>query len=281
MQTMSLRLFNFFLIFISSVSLSVFCQNAKITKINADTLFEHKKYREAFALYDSVLKQNKVSQDMLLKMAYVKEGQGDYTMALYYLNLYQLNYPNSLVLKKMDNLGSKHNLKGYEFTDYEYFASVYNKFSSQISLVIIAIAFVIFGYTTYKVFWAKQYSRGMLYLVMVILLFSYAFINFGIPSYKGIVSANHTFVMDGPSSGAKVVSTVNMGNRVNILKKDDVWYEVIWENKTAFIKKNHLLTIVNSRNAEQFNLFSVIYKFSKDVYKKGLDLIQDLGASGE
>lgn len=263
----------FFILFIT-FSLPVLCQNIKELKSKADSLFVKKKYIEAVTIYDSILKSDKTAPDMLLKMAYVKEGMGDYTSALYYLNLYQLNFPNSLVLKKMDRLGSKYNLKGYEFTDYEYFASMYNKFGLQLSYVFLGLAIVFFMYTAFRVYKGKKYPRSRLYLVLLVLLFSYGFINFGIPSYKGIVEADYTFIMDGPSSGAQVVTIVDKGNRMNILNKDDVWYEILWDGKPAFVKKNHLLTIVNKRNAEQFNLFSIFYNKAKVIYWKTKGFIQ-------
>lgn len=267
MQIIYIKKHTFFLALFVIISFTAVCQNIKPLKAKADSLFESKKYLESFVFYDSILRNHKVAPDMLLKMAYVKEGLDDYTMALYYLNLYQLNYPNSLVLKKMETLGSRHHLIGYEFTDYEYFTSIYNRFSIQISYILLGISLMLFIYTGFMIYQGRGYSRIRLYLIFFILLFSYAFINFGIPSYKGIVNQNNTFIMDGPSSGAKVLASTGKGNRVNILGKDDVWYEVLWEGKPAFIKKNHLLTVVNSRNAEQFNLFSILYNHTKTIYQ--------------
>lgn len=263
----------FFILFIT-FSFPVVCQGVKELKGKADSLFVQKKYIEAVSIYDSIHKSDKIAPDMLLKIAYVKEGMGDYTSALYYLNLYQLNFPNSLVLKKMDRLGTKYNLKGYEFTDYEYFASMYNKFGLQLSYIFLGLAIIFFAYTAFRIYKGKKYPRSRLYLVLLVLLFSYGFINFGIPSYKGIVEQDYTFIMDGPSSGAQVVAIVDKGNRMNILNKDEVWYEILWEGKPAFVKKNHLLTIVNSRNAEQFNLFSIFYNKAKIIYWKSKGMFQ-------
>jgi hypothetical protein len=278
---MQFKKYIYFSIFLITFSFPALCQDLKKVKISADSLFAHRKYLESFGYYETILKSEKIAPDMLLKMAYVKEGLGDYTMALYYLNLYQLNFPNSLILKKMDKLGTKYNLKGYEFTDYEYFASIYNKFGDQISYIFLGISIVFFLYTTFRIYKGKNYSRSRLYLVLLVLLFSYGFINFGIPSYKGIVNQDHIFLMDGPSSGANVIAVTQKGNRLNILNKDKVWYEVLYEDKPAFIKKNYLLTIVNSRNAEQFNLFSILYNNSKIIYWKTKGLLKELSTLRE
>jgi uncharacterized protein YgiM (DUF1202 family) len=271
----------FFIVLFLITSFSAVCQNINLLKKSADSLFVIKKYQESFLIYENILKNNKISPDMLLKMAFINEGLGNYTHALYYLNMYQLNFPSSTVLKKMDDLGVRHNLMGYEFTDYEYFVSVYNKFSSQILYVLVGISLFLFLYSTYRIFVSKNYIRARIYVAFIIMLFCYAFINLGIPSYKGIVSKDHTLIMDAPSAGSTILSTINKGHRLNILKKDEVWYEVLWNNKVGFVKHEQLYIIVNSRNAEQFNVFSIAYKFSKSAYKKGLEIIQDLLVSNE
>jgi hypothetical protein len=57
----------------------------------ADSLFEQREYTEAFSLYNTLLATDRVcSPAMLMKMAYIQEGLGDYSEALYYLNQYFL-----------------------------------------------------------------------------------------------------------------------------------------------------------------------------------------------
>jgi len=61
----------------------------------ADSLFNQQKYTQSFEIYNRILKtDNLTSPAMLLKMAYIKEGLGDYSNALYYLNLYYLQTHN-------------------------------------------------------------------------------------------------------------------------------------------------------------------------------------------
>jgi uncharacterized protein YgiM (DUF1202 family) len=71
--------------------------------VKADSLFEQKKYTESFDLYEQILDEEQLaSPKMLLKMAFIKEGLGDYSRALYFLNVYYqkvilinvLNYSN-------------------------------------------------------------------------------------------------------------------------------------------------------------------------------------------
>lgn len=176
----------------------------------------------------------------------------------------------------MDALAIKNHLTGYEFTDYEYFVSLYNKFNYQIFFFIVGISVIVFLYSVYKVFFSVNYVKFRLYMSFLLILVSYAFINLGIPSYKGIVATENTLVVDSPSAAGKVVGRAKKGNRVNILKKDELWYEIIWNNKVAFVKNDKLLVIVNNKNAEQFNVFSLMYNSLKIGYKKGLETVQDL-----
>ena len=76
---------------------------------------------------------------MLLKMAFIKEGLGDYTNALYYLNLYYLKTYNKRVLKKMENLAEQNKLSGYNYDDVEFFLNIYHKFQFQIDLLILTL----------------------------------------------------------------------------------------------------------------------------------------------
>ncbi|MGB3465691.1 MAG: hypothetical protein WBA74_10490, partial [Cyclobacteriaceae bacterium] len=50
----------------------------------ADSLFQAKKYTESFELYEQIIVEDMAySPAMLLKMAFIKEGLGDYSNALY------------------------------------------------------------------------------------------------------------------------------------------------------------------------------------------------------
>jgi hypothetical protein len=49
--------------------------------------------------------------------------------------------------------------------------------------------------------------------------------------------------MDGPSSGAKLITIANMGHRVRVLGRDDVWVKIEWQGNTAYVKENNILQI--------------------------------------
>lgn len=236
---------------------------------NADTLFKSQKYVQAYVKYDSVFNiGGKFSPAMLLKMAYIKEGLGDNTQALYFLNLYQLHFPDLKVLKKMSTLAEKNQLKGYEYNDLEYFIALYHEFYYQIFYVLIGVTILFFLYNIIRLFINKKYPKTRLYFLLLIIAIVYTFINFGIPSYKGIVIKDGCYLMDGPSAGAKYLGMIDKGHRMNILNKEDIWYAIIWDEKTAYIKQNNLAVVSNRRTQEQFNLFSYIYDAIMRIYKE-------------
>lgn len=272
MQSRFQKLFIILTILFTSNSLSAQKVDYFFLRDNADTLFKAQKYIQAGIKYDSVFYiGGKLSPAMLLKMAYIKEGLGDYTQALYFLNLYQLHFPDLRVLKKMSALAEKNQLKGYEYNDLEYFIALYHEFYYQIFYILIGLTTLFFIYNVIRLFIAKTYPKSRLYLLLFIIGIVYTFINFGIPSYKGIVVNDGCYLMDGPSAGAKYLGMLNKGHRINILNKEDVWYAVIWDDKTAFIKENNLALVSNRRTKEQFNLFSYMYdavmRISKELQK--------------
>ncbi len=65
---------------------------------------------------------------MLIKMAYIKEGLGDYTSALLYLDGYYKHTANKRAIAKMSELASENSLDGYEYSDYTYMNSTVNKY---------------------------------------------------------------------------------------------------------------------------------------------------------
>ena len=107
----------------------------------ADSLFAKKKYTQSFDIYTGILENYESrSPSMLLKMAFIREGLGDYSTALYYLSQYYLLTSNKQVLKKMEEVAKDHDLKGYTYTDADFFLTYYYKYLTQINIAILAFA---------------------------------------------------------------------------------------------------------------------------------------------
>lgn len=180
---------------------------------------------------------------MLLKMAFIKEGLGDYTNALYYLNLYYLKTYNKRALKKMENLAEQNKLKGYDYDDAEFFLNIYHQYQIQIDLIIISITLFVFALLFYQRRRKKQVSLVTQLLFVSFLVVIFGLNNFGIERAKAIITSPEVYLMKGPSPGADVLDIVSMGHRVDIIGQNDVWTKISWQDKEAYIKSFNLKSI--------------------------------------
>lgn len=207
----------------------------------ADSLFQTGKYTESYEIYQHLLKEERlVSPSMLLKMAFIREGLGDYTSALYYINLYYLQTADKKALSKMEELAEKKNLQGYEFNDMEFFKTIFFKYFNEIVLTLAALAVLLVSLTIYKK--SKYESRpiGLAITTVVVLGLLFYTLNFGKEYNKGIVMQNNTYLMEGPSAGAKVVAIIGKGHRLPIHGSQDIWKKTEWDGKNAYIKQDKI-----------------------------------------
>lgn len=235
------KLFYLFLFILLSITYSANCNSPKERLILADSLFAQKKYTQSFELYQEIqYTDQKATSAMLLKMAFIKEGLGDYTNALYYLNLYYLKTYQKRVLKKMENLAEQHKLSGYNYDDAEFFLNLYHQYQLQIDFLIIGFVFMFFGILFYgkKTFKIRSSQHGIVYicLLMVLLFIN----NYWREHTKAIVTSPEVYLMKGPSPGADVVDVISKGHRVDILEQDDVWVKISWNENEAYIKAFNL-----------------------------------------
>jgi hypothetical protein len=208
----------------------------------ADSLYEKKRYVESLEHYQSILSQHQYTPAMLLKMAYIEEGLNRVGKALYYLDLYYLASNDKLVLEKMEELAAKYSLDGYENTDADIALSFYHDYQLPISMTLSVLAIF---FLSLIIFWKKKgnRSRAAGFVLVVLLLLLIVHINFGEEISTGIIGEPNTYLMDGPSAGASVVSVVEEGHRVEIVGKTDVWYKVKWNEGTVFVRDHDILAV--------------------------------------
>ncbi|UZR94775.1 SH3 domain-containing protein [Chondrinema litorale] len=208
-----------------------------------DSLFKSGKYTESFEEYKNLIEiYDQYTPQMLLKMAFIKEGLGDYTQTLYYLNLYFLENADRSVIDKIAGLASKHELDGYKMDDNEYFSALFRMYYIYIFLFFITVSviflFVIIG---------KRAKRKEA-LVPAIILSAFVAIffflgNFFMTTSKGIIADNNTLFMNAPSAGSSLIEKLEKGHRIEILGKDDIWYKISWNNKEGYIRDSNLLLV--------------------------------------
>jgi hypothetical protein len=75
-------------------------------------------------------------------------------------------------------------------------------------------------------------------VVLIVLVF--VINNFLSEPKTGIVTGSPTLIMDQPTAGGKLIQIVEPGHRVIIKSTKDVWYEVNWGEKAAFVKKDNI-----------------------------------------
>jgi hypothetical protein len=239
----TLRILLSLTIFQLTIHSAGFTQSADSELARADSLFRLKKYTESFQIYQDLLEHNLATPAMLAKMSFIQEGLGDYTNALYYLNLYYLETSNRNALRKMEELAKKHQLQGYEFSDLDFFLNMYHQNQGTIINLLIAIALLFFGILYFQKYRLKKQplvSLGIYLLVIGGILY---LINFGLNIRRGIITNQNVYLMDAPSSGAQLIEIVKAGHRVPITGRKDIWVRIEWNGKPAFIRESNIKKI--------------------------------------
>ena len=144
----------------------------------------------------------------------------------------------------MEDLAKKYNLEGYKYTDVEFFMNVFYRYYSAIVYGLSGLVLILIGYMVFKKLRMKVNPGFSLFYLFITVGLLFYVVNFGKSYQKGIIISPDTYLMDGPSSGAKLIAIADMGHRVHVLGKDDVWVKVEWEGSTAYIKENNILQII-------------------------------------
>ena len=237
MQNISFKIISIiFISFISHVNHAV-SQGYNYDLSVADSLFEKGKYTESFKIYNAILETGEqLSPAMLLKMAYIKEGLGDQSNALYYLNQYYLKTSNKLVLNKMEALADSENLKGYTQKDVNILSHLFYENFNWIIFILSVFSFTFFGVSVYNKIKLKQAPYKSSLTLFVLLCSIFYLVNFSKLGNKGIIIKPGAFIMSGPSSGASLIDSPQKGHKITILGQEDVWLKISWEGKTSYIK---------------------------------------------
>ncbi len=241
MQNAVLKFITLSLIIVTSIE-----GNAQVSSFRlqqADSLFENKRYTQAFEQYQAILDNKEYTPAMLLKMAYIQEGLNQPGNALYYLNLYHLVSNDKAVIQKMEDLAQKHNLDGYKSTDLDRVMLIYKDYREEITLGLGVVMIFLLSLSFYFKIRKKEPVIGLFVTACFLAVAFFAHLNFGERFDTGIIMQPNTYIMSGPSAGASVLSIVNEGHRVEVIGKKDVWLKIIWNGVPAYVKQEHLMPI--------------------------------------
>ncbi|MDX5348004.1 MAG: SH3 domain-containing protein [Hymenobacteraceae bacterium] len=207
-------------------------------------MFAKKKYTESFRLYEQVLEQKQVySPQMLLKMAFIKEGLRDYTGAMYYLHLFYTKHPSRSVLKKMEELARVHRLSGYEYSDWDFFKTQFNKYYMKILELMLILAVIVVTIIIFSKRKGQNLNPAFKLLFTCYLVFIFYYINYLSFGKEGIIRNNNVPVMSAPSAGSTWLFNSSKGHKVAITGEQDIWYEIKLKGKKVYIRKNNLLPL--------------------------------------
>jgi len=220
------------------------CQAQTPTELlqKADSLYLKKQFTQSFEIYQRIHKTGQYSPAMFLKMGFIQEGLNKPGHALYYLNLYYLASGDEQTLNKMEVLAAKNQLNGYEYSQVDQARELITHYRPHAATFIASVILVIMAIGIYQ---SRKGTKPVVAIMLTIfgLVFLGLFVNFTEPQRTAIISANNTFVMNGPSAGASVVGLLTEGHKVQIKNKEDVWLKVYWAEQYAYVRQSQVLEI--------------------------------------
>ncbi|WP_235893357.1 tetratricopeptide repeat protein [Litoribacter populi] len=202
-------------------------------------MFNTQNYKEALAVYENLyFEQQTYSPAMLLKMAFITEGMGDYPKTTLYLSKYYEHNPNQRVTTKIRNLTEQPYLIGYQVSDQEQFFKILidNRIEITALLTIcLAIFLVLFVRNRDKASKPAFFIPSFVLIVMIFLSNNYLK-----PPNRAIITGSPTLIMDQPTAGGNLISKVDVGHRIQINSTKDTWFEITWEDRKAYVKKQNV-----------------------------------------
>ncbi|ANQ50111.2 SH3 domain-containing protein [Flammeovirga sp. MY04] len=237
-----LSLISLYLLTFSQLGFGFSALETKISK--ADSLFESQQYIDAYTIYEDILTNDQAySSRMLLRMAFIQEGQDNYSTALYYLNLQYRLTADRQTLNKMTKIAEENNLLGYQYSDKEFFVSLFNNMQTLFAAVLITLITV----CLVLMFIRRKQSLSITTLTFFVAVFSiiglWAF-NGGIEREQAIVRNHGALLMNEPSAGGKKLAEIVQGERLKIESENDIWYKVILPNDAeGYIRKRRVFEV--------------------------------------
>jgi hypothetical protein len=227
------------LIFLISKTQLAFSQEVESEIKIADSLFHQKKYTEAFKIYEKCYLEKKVySPQMLIKMAFIQEGLNNYSKTLFYLNDYYQLTNDKKAMVKMEELAEKHQLKGYEYSDFKFIFDLIRFYKTQITFLFVLLVSILVAWILFS-----KYRKGIalrlpaVFTISILLIF--LMINLLESFNKTAIVSKNTFLMTGPSSGSDVLEVMKAGNKISVLGEEDIWFKVAIGETKGFVRKGN------------------------------------------
>lgn len=211
--------------------------------VRADSLFGQKRYIQSLELYQKLFETQRYTPAMLLRMAYVEEGLNNVSRAVYYLNLYYLATQDEDVLKKLEELATKNSLEGYTTDETDKFLSFYLTHRELITYSLLGLAVLILAVALVQRLKFRNRPIGEFVALSIITVLFVLHVSQQAMWKKAIISKSNTYLMNGPSAGASVLSIVRDGHRVEVLGTTDVWTRIKLGESEGYVRTSNLLPV--------------------------------------
>lgn len=234
------NIFNGFILIALSLVFNPVASSAQDIMLGyADSLFEAQKYTEAFKDYEKIYNQGKASPAMLARMAFIKEGLGNYADALYYLNIYYKQTSDKAALEKMREIAEQHQLSGYEYSDFKFFQNFLYRYETHFILGLLAISLFLLVYIFRNKARNERPATASVFQVIVLIIAA-ILINGLISEKTAIIYQDQSPLMTGPSAASEPLLLVEKGHKVEILDANDIWTRIRWEDQEVYIRNKNL-----------------------------------------
>lgn len=240
LQSWHLKIFFCFFVGTSLVPEYSSAQSLSTVLSQADSLFELKKYTESFDQYQVVFDGEMATPQMLMKMAFIKEGLDEYPEALFYLSKYYDITHNNLVLKKINEIAERQGLLGYDVTDADFFISWYSTYYDLILAAAMTILFLLMISQVFRFYKNRGLSAGLMTWQLIFGIALAVIVNYPFADPQAIIVEPATYLMKGPSAGAPMLEIVSQGHKVKILHEGQIWTKILWRDAEVYVRSGSL-----------------------------------------
>ncbi|MEM6829276.1 MAG: SH3 domain-containing protein [Bacteroidota bacterium] len=207
-----------------------------------DSLFVSQKYTEALDVYQELFDTDRYTYSMLLKMAFINDGLGNYPQALYYLDLYYKKTADRSVVAKINEISEENSLSGYQYNDTHFFLALMEKYQAPFQLVLFSFILLLMAYA-YRKRQKKEQAAPAVVLQFVLVIVLLIVNNQVFDSKQGIIGSDQTLLRSGPSAGAEPVEVLSRGHKVKVLEELPVWTKIAWDDEEVYVRKGKVLII--------------------------------------
>ena len=212
-------------------------QQADSLLIKADTDFTSKSYQNAAEKYLQLFENGWFTKASLLKYAWIMETSGKPEEATYALYKSYLITDDQATYTKLTELTDKYNLSGYESSEQDYILKKLSALQWPVTGLLTAVCIFLTSLLFYRKKQNPEYKATTIsYLSFGLLVLLFLSINFFSPEPRAVISRNDAILMNGPSAASGVYAPAGYGNLVTIRKEKDVWVQVSFNGKSAWIK---------------------------------------------